>query len=111
MIIQKKDFKRLGNYYTIYIFEVRYVGEDISHVKYFFKKEDGTVGEFVMPVEQVARCIYLNQWQAWAGLFDKNNQMFDNAAKVVPGVKNGKIYLTTISDDYKSNNLENLPRF
>ena len=111
MIIQKNSFIRSASFYTIYIFEVRYSGSVISHVKYFFRKEDGTIDIFVRTVEQVAKCIYLNQWQAWAGVFDKDSQSFKNAAKVVPGIKDGNIYLTTISDDYKTNNLENLPKF
>lgn len=111
MIIKKDSFKHSGSFYLIYIFEVSYEGDDMAFVKYFYKNDDGNIGEYVMSVEKVARFIYLNQWQAWAGVYDKSSQSFNNASKVVPSIKNGKIYLTTISDDYKSNNLENLPRF
>lgn len=111
MTISKNNFTHKVDSYVIYIFAVRYKDGIISHVKYFFKNNDGNISEYIAPVDVVAKHIYFNQWQAWAGEYREKEKCFMNASKVVPGIKDGFIFLTTISDDYKTNNLEYLPRF
>lgn len=45
----------------------------------------------------------------YAGNYNDSDKKFENVCIVVPMIKDGEYYITSITDDKKTNNLENLP--
>lgn len=91
-----------------YVYMIHKENGVITHVYYYYggdcKNRKCSVSDFYDMIIQ-CKCI------AFAGAYyeDGGVKMFHNISLVVPCLKDGVKYLRTSNDDYKSNNLDNLP--
>ena len=57
----------------------------------------------------LAKKLLVGEVFMYAGKYDSKSDSFKNVAVVIPMIKDGEYYITSVTDDKKTNNLENLP--
>ena len=111
--IKKKDFLKEKLLKVCYIYGVE-LNDDgtLKKVFYFRYDENGELTERNWDIKSVANKIINGEWLVYAGKIEgKENPVMKNPSLVTVKTKDNVLYLTTASDDEKSNNLLNLPKF
>lgn len=112
--IKYKSAKREITTKVIYVSSVK-MNEDktaISKLRYHEILDNGewSSGKLIN-VEELSKKLFNDEIVAWAGTIDNDNNQFSNVCKIVPMIQDGVFYVTSVTDDEKSNNLENLPGY
>ena len=98
----------------IYVSRVK-MNEDNSAISklYYYEKDDNNKwsDEKTIDVSNLSKKIFNDEIIAWAGRLDNTNHQFANVCKIIPMIKDGYLYVTSVSDEDESNNLENLPGY
>ena len=84
----------------------------ISKLRYHEKKETGewSDGKYI-EVSELSKKIFNDEIIAWAGIIDNENGQYRNVCKIIPMIKDGVFYISSVSDENETNNLENLPGY
>lgn len=111
--IKKKDFLNEKTLKVCYIYGVELNDdESIKNVFYYRHNEDGELIDRNWDVKSVAKKIINGEWLIYAGKIEgKEDPAMKNPSLVTVKTIDGVLHLTTASDDTKSNNLLNLPKF
>ena len=110
--IQKKDFINEKTLKVCYIYEVELNDDEtLKRVFYYRHDENGNLVGKNWDVNSFANEIINGEWLAYAGkIEDEENPVMKNPSLVTVKTIDGILYLTTASDDEKTNNLLNLPK-
>ena len=60
-------------------------------------------------VKKISKMLIDGEAFVYAGKYDSASDAFKNVCVVIPMLKDGDYYITSVTDDKKTNNLENLP--
>lgn len=110
--IQKKDFLNEKTLKVCYIYQVE-LNDDgtLKNVIYYRFDENGKLIKRSCDINSFANKIINGEWLAYAGKIEgEENPAMKNPSLVTVKTIDGVLYLTTASDDEKSNNLLNLPK-
>lgn len=111
--IKKKDFLNEKTLKICYIYGVELNDDEtLKKVFYYRHDEKGELIDRNWDVKSVANKIINGEWLAYAGKIEgKENPVMKNPSLVTVKTIDDVLYLTTASDDEKSNNLINLPKY
>lgn len=104
--IKKKDFLKEKTLKVCYIYKVTLNDDGTIKLVHYYRYVDGDLENRNWDVESFACKIINGEWLAYAGKIEgKEAPTMKNPSLVTVMTKDGKLSLTTASDDEKSNNL------
>lgn len=113
--ISKKDFEKTKTIQLCYVFGIKVNKDDTIERVYYYRyiNEVGSFEARNWDVQSFAKKIINAEWIAYAGKLSGSgdDMKLENPSLITIQTIDGVLYLTTASDDSKSNNLFNLTRF
>lgn len=116
MNIKASEFLKEKKVKVCYVYQVELDDDDnLAYVGYRrYSDADEKIVEKSWDVQSFAKKIFNGEWIAYAGKLTKDDEGVEkltNVSLVTVLTIEGNLYLTTASDDSKSNNLKSLPKF
>lgn len=107
MNIKVKDCETEKNVKVIYIYGKQVDSNGtITKVKYYNPSESKNcwITVSILSKKLLDGCVF-----AYAGVYNNKDNSFDNTCVVIPMIKDEEYYITSVTDDKKTNNLDKIP--
>lgn len=82
--------------------------ETITNIKYYDSSDNSN---HWTTVKALSKKLLDGEVFIYAGKYDKESDSFKNVCIVIPMIKDGDYYITSVTDDKKTNNLDHLPLY
>ena len=107
MNIKVKDCEVEKNAKVIYIYGKQVDNNGtITKVKYYNPSESKN---YWVAVSSLSKKLLDGSVFAYAGVYSDSDKSFNNICVVVPMIKDEEYYITSVTDDKKTNNLDKIP--